>query len=57
VEAPVRRSDRIARGTCFLSFHHPASHTNRLIGPQRDPESDCPEYKVTAVRVEPAATR
>ena len=52
VEAPLRRSDRIARGTCFLSFHHPASHTNRLIGPQRDPESNCPEYKVTAVRVE-----
>jgi formate dehydrogenase major subunit/formate dehydrogenase alpha subunit len=57
VEAPLRRSDRIARGTCFLSFHHPASHTNRLIGPQRDPESDCPEYKVTAVRVEPAGGR
>jgi formate dehydrogenase alpha subunit len=57
VEAPARRSDRIARGTCFLSFHHPASHTNRLVGPQRDPESDCPEYKVTAVRVEPASGR
>jgi formate dehydrogenase major subunit len=50
--APLRRSERIACGTCFLSFHHPESHTNRLIGPQRDPESNCPEYKVTAVRVE-----
>ena len=51
-EVPARRSDRIAPGTCFLSFHHPESHTNRLVGPQRDPESACPEYKVTAVRVE-----
>jgi len=52
VDAPLRRSARIAPGTCFLSFHHPASHTNRLTGPQRDPESSCPEYKLTAVRVE-----
>jgi predicted molibdopterin-dependent oxidoreductase YjgC len=51
-EVPARRSDRITAGSCFLSFHHPESHTNRLVGPQRDPESDCPEYKVTAVRVE-----
>jgi formate dehydrogenase alpha subunit len=51
--ASLRRSERIAPGTCFLSFHHPESHTNRLIGPHRDPESNCPEYKVTAVRVEP----
>jgi predicted molibdopterin-dependent oxidoreductase YjgC len=52
-EVPARRSDRIADGTCFLSFHYPESRTNRLVGPQRDPESDCPEYKLTAVRVEP----
>jgi predicted molibdopterin-dependent oxidoreductase YjgC len=51
-EVPARRSDRIAPGTCFLSFHHPESHTNRLVGPQRDPESACPEYKLTAVRIE-----
>jgi predicted molibdopterin-dependent oxidoreductase YjgC len=58
-EAPARRSARIAPGTCFLSFHHPESHTNRLVGPQRDPESDCPEYKLTAVRIErrPATRR
>jgi formate dehydrogenase alpha subunit len=55
IEAPLRRSDRLLPGTCFLSFHHPTSHTNRLIGPQRDPESNCPEYKVTAVRVEAAS--
>lgn len=54
VDATLRRSARMAPGTCFLSFHHPESHTNRLTGPQRDPESGCPEYKITAVRVEPA---
>jgi formate dehydrogenase alpha subunit len=53
IEAAARRSERIAQGTCFLSFHHPETHTNRLTGPQRDPESGCPEYKLTAVRVEP----
>jgi formate dehydrogenase alpha subunit len=54
-EVPARRSERIAPGTCFLSFHHPESHTNRLVGPQRDPESGCPEYKLTAVRLRPSA--
>jgi formate dehydrogenase alpha subunit len=48
----ARRSTRVAPRTCFLSFHHPESHTNRLTGPQRDPASNCPEYKVTAVRIE-----
>jgi formate dehydrogenase alpha subunit len=49
--AIVQRTDRVARGTCFLSFHFPETHANALTGPQRDPHSDCPEYKVTAVRV------
>lgn len=52
-EAHVRLTDRVAPGTCFLSFHFPETHANVLTGPQRDPESDCPEYKVTAVRVSP----
>jgi formate dehydrogenase major subunit/formate dehydrogenase alpha subunit len=57
-EVLARRSERIVPGTCFLSFHHPESHTNRLVGPQRDPESGCPEYKLTAVRLlrPPAST-
>jgi predicted molibdopterin-dependent oxidoreductase YjgC len=38
-------------GSCFLSFHQPESHTNRLVGPHRDPDSACPEYKLTAVRL------
>ena len=47
----LRIDPRVASGTLFLSFHFPETHTNRLIGPQTDPESHCPEYKVTAVRV------
>lgn len=51
-EVPVRRSRRVAPGTLFLSFHFPETHANRLTGPQLDPLSKCPEYKVTAVRLE-----
>jgi formate dehydrogenase major subunit len=44
-------STRVAPGTLFLSFHFPETHANRVTGPQRDPESQCPEYKLTAVRL------
>ncbi len=47
----VRLSGRVTPGTLFLSFHHPETHTNRVVGPHLDPESRCPEYKVTAVRI------
>jgi predicted molibdopterin-dependent oxidoreductase YjgC len=43
----------MAPGCAFLSFHHAESHANAVTGPQRDPESQCPEYKVTAVRIHP----
>ncbi len=49
--ARARISTRVLRGTLFLSFHHPDTHANRLTGPWRDPSSDCPEYKLTAVRI------
>ncbi len=53
VEAPVLADPRIAQGTAFLSFHFPETHTNRLTGPVRDPQANCPQYKATAVRVRP----
>jgi predicted molibdopterin-dependent oxidoreductase YjgC len=49
-------SQRVRPGTLFLSFHFPGTHTNRLVGPHLDPQSDCPEYKVTAVRLVTGAT-
>jgi formate dehydrogenase major subunit len=48
--ARARLSTRVRPGTLFLSFHHPGTHTNRITGSARDPLSDCPEYKLTAVR-------
>ncbi len=48
----VRLTERVGRGRLFLTFHQPASHTNRLTSPYVDPQSKCPEYKVTAARVE-----
>ncbi|MFI5217486.1 MAG: formate dehydrogenase subunit alpha [Candidatus Limnocylindria bacterium] len=57
----LRADPRVAPGTLFLSFHFPETHANRLTGPQTDPVSHCPEYKVTAVRIRaqapPAAAR
>jgi formate dehydrogenase alpha subunit len=54
-EARARLSERVTPGTLFLSFHFPETHCNALTGPQRDPESNCPEYKLTAVRLCPAS--
>jgi formate dehydrogenase alpha subunit len=45
-------SRRIAPGTLFLSFHFPETHANRVTGPHHDPQSNCPQYKAIAVRVE-----
>jgi formate dehydrogenase alpha subunit len=49
----ARYSRRVAPGTIFLSFHFPATHANRVTGPVADPESRCPQYKATGVRVRP----
>lgn len=49
----VRCTARVAPGTLFLSFHHPQTRTNALVGPHHDPESKCPDYKTVAVRLRP----
>jgi predicted molibdopterin-dependent oxidoreductase YjgC len=41
----------VVPGTLFLSFHQPETHANRVTGPHRDPRSNCPQYKATAVRL------
>jgi formate dehydrogenase alpha subunit len=48
----ARHSARVPPGTLFLSFHFPETHANRVTGPHRDPISNCPQYKATAVRIE-----
>jgi formate dehydrogenase alpha subunit len=47
----VRLSLRVAPRTLFAAFHYPETHTNRLTGSCVDPDSKCPNYKVTAVRL------
>ena len=46
-------TDRVATGTAFLTFHFPETGTNALVSPVLDRLADCPEYKVTPVRVRP----
>jgi predicted molibdopterin-dependent oxidoreductase YjgC len=41
----------VSPGTLFLSFHYPETHANRVTGPSVDPDSKCPQYKATAVRL------
>ncbi|MBI2301943.1 MAG: formate dehydrogenase subunit alpha [Armatimonadetes bacterium] len=48
---PVGLTQRVNPGTLFLSFHFAETDANRLTGPHTDPQSKCPQYKVTAVRV------
>jgi predicted molibdopterin-dependent oxidoreductase YjgC len=49
--ARIAIDEGVLPGTAFLSFHFPETHANRVVGPAHDPESHCPEYKLTAVRV------
>jgi predicted molibdopterin-dependent oxidoreductase YjgC len=54
IEAMVRLGDDMQRGNLFLSFHFPDTHANALTSGLVDPDSKCPDYKVTAVRIMPA---
>ncbi len=42
---------RVAEGNVFLAFHFPEVKTNLLTSGNSDPNTKCPEYKVTAVDV------
>jgi len=52
IETHACVTTRVARGNVFLSFHFPEVKTNLLTSGNADPNTSCPEYKVTAVRVE-----
>jgi formate dehydrogenase major subunit len=54
VELPLRISASMRPGQLFTTFHRPDLHVNRLTSPHRDRLAHTPEYKVTAVQVEPA---
>ncbi|MEU3772673.1 molybdopterin oxidoreductase family protein [Streptomyces sp. NPDC032472] len=54
--APARITDAIRADTVFMPFHWPGEgRANALTNPALDPVSRMPEFKVCAVRVEPAA--
>lgn len=49
---PLAVSERVLRGHLFTSFHFPASDVNELLSSSADESSQCPEYKVSVVRIE-----
>jgi predicted molibdopterin-dependent oxidoreductase YjgC len=53
VRAKARISRRSPPGTVFLTFHYAEAPANRLTGSAVDPVAKIPEYKVSAVSVEP----
>ncbi|MEV0283585.1 formate dehydrogenase subunit alpha [Kribbella sp. NPDC050820] len=48
---PVHLTDDVAPGQVFCAFHFPAAGINDLTSPVGDEITDCPEYKLTAVRL------
>ena len=54
VEVEAQVTERVPRGTIFMSFHFGEAAANVLTNPALDPVSKIPEYKVCAVRVEKA---
>jgi formate dehydrogenase major subunit len=51
---PVEVTRRVPAGTLFATFSDPATGVNQLTGPHRDPTTNTPEYKLTAVHLERA---
>jgi formate dehydrogenase major subunit len=49
--ARARVTDRVSRGTAFLSFHFPETGTNQVTSDVLDRLADCPEYKLVPVEV------
>jgi formate dehydrogenase major subunit/formate dehydrogenase alpha subunit len=53
IEAEAWITDRVPPGMIFANFHFPSASANELTQAALDPIAKIPEYKVTAVRVEP----
>jgi formate dehydrogenase major subunit len=50
----ARLSERQARGQIFIPFHYREAAANLLTNPRLDPYAKIAEFKISAVRVEPA---
>ena len=55
VPVPVELSRATRPGVVFMTFHWPETRTNLLVGGAADEYTGCPEYKVSAVRIEKAS--
>jgi formate dehydrogenase major subunit len=55
IELAAELTDRVSPGEAFMAFHFPDAMANRLTSQEVDEVTSCPEYKVTAVRIESAA--
>ena len=49
---PLHIDEALVPGQLFATFHDPSSRLNAVTGRLRDTQTDTPEYKLTAVRVE-----
>ena len=54
IEIAARLTERVMPGTVFLAFHYREAPANRLTIAALDPVAKIPEFKVCAVRLEPA---
>ncbi len=55
IRISARLSERVARHMVFVPMHYREAAANLLTNPALDPYAHIPEFKVCAVRVEPAA--
>jgi formate dehydrogenase major subunit len=55
IRIAVRLSERVAHRQIFVPMHYREAAANLLTNPALDPHAHIPEFKVCAVRVEPAA--
>jgi formate dehydrogenase major subunit len=54
---PAHVTDRVPAGVVYTTFHHPGTAANVVTTEHSDWATNCPEYKVTAVEVQPKSAR
>jgi formate dehydrogenase major subunit len=54
IQVGVHLTDDVLPGQMFLAFHFPDAAVNELTSGWTDDVTSCPEYKVTAVSIQPA---
>jgi formate dehydrogenase major subunit len=54
ITLPARISERVQPGVVYTTFHHAMTAANVVTTEFSDWATNCPEYKVTAVQVQPA---